>query len=271
MKNVLAALLLFCAAIACAQPVVSASTMLVIDADTNSVLTDKDGEQQRPIASITKMMTAYVTFKSDISLDEILTVTQEDVQGTLLRGKQTSTSLAIGTKLTRREFLQLALMNSQNRAAYVLARTYPGGVEEFVQVMNVTARELGMNNTSFADPTGLTSLNVSTAQDLALLISAASQIPEIQQFSTAKSYTLAPVKRQKSRIFGTTNKLVAMKDWNIIAQKTGYITDAGRCLVMMTTIAAKRVIIVLLNAPSNNARASDAISIKKWIESQHFQ
>lgn len=270
MKKVLISLVMFCASLACAQPTVSASTMLVIDADAGVVLVDKDGEQQRPIASITKMMTALVILDSQIPLDEVLTMTDDDVKGTLLRGKPTSTSLAVGTKLTRREFLQLALMNSQNRAAYVLARTFPGGVETFVRIMNEKARELGMTSTSFADPTGLTNLNVSTAKDLAILVQTASINPEIQQFSTARSLSLQ-MRKKKPQTFGTTNRLVAMTDWDIVAQKTGYIAAAGRCMVMMTKIATKRVIIILLNAPSNNARAGDAISIKKWMESRPAQ
>lgn len=246
---------------------ISASSALVIDADTNEVLLNQADTDVRPIASITKLMTAVVIMSSDVNLNEIIKISRADVDGTKLRGKATSSPLSVGMRLTRRELLRLALMSSNNRAAYALARSYPGGVSAFVKAMNCKAVELGMINTKFTDPTGLQNLNVSTASDLTLLVKAASEYDAIREFSTLESVKL-PVTKKRFAIFGTTNRLVRSRDWNIMVQKTGFINDAGRCVVMMANIAARKVIIILLNAPGNNQRAADANAIRHWLEQQ---
>lgn len=260
MKRFICALAMVCSS-AFAQPAsLNATVALVIDADTNDVLFHKNDTDVRPIASITKLMTAYVTVEANLPLDEQLTITQDDVNATKLRGGPTGTSLPVGTKLMRGELLQLALMNSQNRAAAALGRTYPGGITVFVEKMNETAQALGMKDTHYVDPTGLFNANQSTANDLAILVKAASQHEIIGELSTSTKFQLGP-----KRTFGSTNKLVHGK-WGVVLQKTGFIKDAGHCLVMMTSLAARKVIIVLLNTTSNQLRARDAISLMYWVD-----
>lgn len=269
MRKVLIGLLLATASlIVAAQPVFGAKSVVVIDADTHSVLMQKNNGDIKSIASITKMMTAIITVDSKLPMDEVLEITDEDVDGTRLRGYPTSTSLAVGTKLTRAEMLHLALMNSQNRAAHALARTYPGGKEMFVALMNVYAEQLGMTNTHFVDPTGLFSANQSTADDLAKMVAFASTFDVIRDFSTSTSYKLTTYYKNKQRVsnFGSTNKLTSNKAWQIIVQKTGFINDAGRCMVMMTTIATRKVIIILLDAADPHERSADATAIKYYLE-----
>jgi D-alanyl-D-alanine endopeptidase (penicillin-binding protein 7) len=268
MKTILVALLLLWN-LAYAEPSeLNATAALVMDAETNDVLFQKNHMEIRSIASITKMMTALVTIEEQLPLDEHITITNEDVNATRLRNSYTGGSLGVGTTLTRGELLQLALMNSQNRAAAALGRTFPGGIDVFVQKMNTKARELGMLDTTFVDPTGLFSANRSTAYDLAILIKAASDYKIIRDFSTATSFQITTDYHKHHRFigFGTTNKLVSVNRWNVLIQKTGYIQDAGHCLVMMTTIAARNVIIVLLNTPDNHKRALDAITLMYWLE-----
>lgn len=254
--------------VAVAQPVPTAKSALVIDVDTNEVLFEKSHEDVRPIASITKLINALVTIESGQLLDETITITQADIKATYIRGRQTGTNLAVGTELSRAELLHLSLMNSQNRAAHALARSYPGGVEAFVQQMNAKAAELGMSHTTFTDPIGLYNTNVSTAADLAKLVVATSQLALIRDFSTSTSFQTTQYVRNKPRVveFSTTNRLAKTADWNLIVQKTGYINDAGRCMVIMATIGMRRVIMVLLDTPSANARVRDAISLRYWIE-----
>lgn len=253
---------------ALAQPVPTAKSVLVIDVDTNEVLFEKSHEDVRPIASITKLMNALVVLEGGQPLDETITITIEDVNATVIHGKQTGGNLAVGTTLTRAEMLHLALMNSQNRAAHALARSYPGSTELFVERMNAKAAELGMSHTTFTDPTGLFNTNVSTAADLAKLVGAASEVAIIRDFSTSTSFQTTQYVRKKPRVVGftTTNRLAKTADWNLIVQKTGYINDAGRCMVVMTTFGMRRVIMVLLDTPSANARIHDAISLRYWIE-----
>lgn len=265
-------LLLWCVFIgtALAQPAPTAKSVLVIDVDTNEVLFEKSHEDVRPIASITKLMNALVVLESDQALDEPIEITTEDVKATMIRGRQTGGNLTVGTSLTRAEMIHLALMNSQNRAAHALGRMYPGGVEAFVSRMNSKAIELGMEHTTFTDPTGLYNTNVSTAADLAKLVGAASEVTLIRDFSTSTSFQTTQYVRKKPRVveFSTTNRLAKTPDWNLIVQKTGYINDAGRCMVVMATIGVRRVIMVLLNTPSASARVHDAISLRYWIEHQ---
>lgn len=241
---------------------VKAQSVLVLDADSHEILFQRAADEVRSIASITKLMTALVTVEANLDPLEKITITDEDVDNTKLRGKNTSTTLPAGSVLTREELLHLTLMNSQNRAACALARTYPGGRETFINAMNIKASQLGMLHTNYVDPTGLRNLNVSTADDLAILISAASTHSEIREYSTSPNYSPTFTRH----VYNTTNRLVVTKSWNILLQKTGYIKDAGRCVVMMTQVAYKNIIIVLLNTSSSQQRARDAVIIKYWIE-----
>lgn len=252
-----------------AQPMpINSKSMLVIDADTDDIILSKNSEDVRSIASITKLMTALIVVDAGLALDEMITITNDDVNGTKLRGHETSNTLSAGTTLSRAQLLHLALMNSQNRAAYALARTYPTGSDMFVSLMNMRAQELGMVHSKFVDPTGLQPENKSTASDLARLVKAVSGHTILRDFSTSTSFEMTQYFRKKSRLvkFGTTNKLLTKSNWTIDLQKTGYIKNAGRCMVIMTTIVSRKIIIVLLDSESPRDRAIDAISIKYWLE-----
>lgn len=268
MLRYLTAACLFVCTVAIAQPSTTAKSVLVIDAETHDVLFQKNDQDVRPIASITKLMNAVVVLDAQQPLEEPITITSDDVEATKLRGGQTGGSLPVGTTLTRAEMLHLALMNSQNRAAAALGRTYPGGMTAFIIAMNAKAAELGMTNSAFTDPTGLLNTNVSTAGDLAKLVESAAEYAVIRDFSTSMSFQTTQYVKQRHRVvaFRSTNRLVSKTDWTVIVQKTGYIGDAGRCLVMMTTIGTRRVIMVILNTSSNTARVRDAVSLKYWVE-----
>lgn len=246
----------------------NAKSALVINATTDEVVMGKNADEVRSIASITKMMTAIVTLDAQLPLDEEISITQDDVKATMLRGRPYSGSLTVGTLLTRSELLHLALMNSQNRAAAALARSYPGGTSAFVQAMNAKALALGMTNTHFVDSTGLMSANVSTARELAIMAKHAASYELIQQMSTAKHLETRVRIRNQDKVahFGTTNRLLKTPQWDINIQKTGYITAAGRCLLMVTNVDNNPFIVVLLNTTSPYQRAADAIQIKNWIE-----
>ena len=265
---VIGGLLVWSTAHAAAPFDVNAKSALVVNATTDEVVMGKNADDVRPIASITKMMTAIITLDSQLPLDEEITISNEDVKATMLRGRPYSGSLTVGTTLTRSELLHLALMNSQNRAAAALARSYPGGTNAFVQAMNAKAASLGMTNTHFVDSTGLMSANVSTARDLALMAKHAASYEIIQQMSTAEHLdTYVRVRNQdKPAHFGTTNRLLKTAHWDIDIQKTGYINAAGRCLLMVTNVDNSPFIVVLLNTSSSYNRAADAIKIKSWIE-----
>lgn len=247
---------------------VNAQSAIVVDASTNEVVADKNATHIRPIASITKVMTAMVILDAELPMDEMITITSDDVKATVVRGQPSGGSLPVGTKLTREEVLHLALMNSHNRAAAALARTYPGGTQTFVSAMNSKAKELGLMHTTFVDPTGLYSSNVSTAQELAAMVRHAASYPDIQRLSTATQLdtTVQGKHSERPAHFGTTNRLLVTPNWKIDLQKTGYIRAAGRCLVMMTEIGSKPFIVVLLNAPSSYHRGADAVKIKTWLE-----
>jgi D-alanyl-D-alanine endopeptidase (penicillin-binding protein 7) len=247
---------------------VSSKSAVVIDATTNEVVAGKDADTIRPIASITKLMTAIVVVESKLPMDEKITITYDDVQASSLRGHQSGGSLPVGTVITRENLLLLALMNSHNRAAAALGRSYPGGMVAFVQQMNTTARRLGMASTQFVEPTGLLAGNTSTAQDLALMVKHASQYAEIQRLSTSRKAVASYEYRDTSRDvqYGTTNRLLSTPNWDIDLQKTGYTGAAGRCVVMLTSIKENPFIVVLLNSASPAHRAADAIRIREWIE-----
>lgn len=237
---------------------------LVVDEATNEVLFSKNPNAVLPIASITKLMTALVVTEAALPMDETLSVTQDDVDATM--GNRSR--LTLGTQLTRSDMLHLALMSSENRAAHVLGRTYPGGLAHFVDAMNAKARLLGMADTRYVEPTGLSSDNRSSAQDLARLVRAASQQPLIRAYSTSEE-AVVPVGRRQVQ-FRNTNGLVRNPQWDILVQKTGYISAAGRCLVMQAQLAGRQLIMVLLDSAGKYSRIADAERLRKWLGEQHL-
>jgi D-alanyl-D-alanine endopeptidase (penicillin-binding protein 7) len=237
------------------------SVALVVDQETDEVLFSKNPEAVLPIASITKLMAALVLTEASLPLDETVVVSREDVAATATSGARSR--LAAGTKLTRGELLHLALMSSENRATHALGRTYPGGIERFVSDMNAKARELGMQDTRYVEPTGLSSNNQSSAQDLARLVRAASSVPIIRELSTSVDAAVAVGRRVVQ--FRNTNGLVRNPEWDIGLQKTGYISAAGRCVVMQTQLAGRKLIMVLLDSAGRYSRIGDAERLRNWI------
>jgi len=238
---------------------------LVIDQEDGQLLYAKNTDAVMPIASITKLMTAVVVLDAKLPLDQPVTITRADVD----RLKGTQSRLKLGVSLPRRDMLRLALMASENRAAAALARTYPGGTAAFVAAMNQRARELGMRDTRFVDSTGLDPDNVSTALDLAMLVNTSYRYPLIRQYTTQDSHRVAVdsrKRRYRTVAFRNSNGLVRNGQWDIGLSKTGYISEAGRCLVMQARIAAKPVIIVLLDSWGKFTRIADANRIKQWME-----
>jgi D-alanyl-D-alanine endopeptidase (penicillin-binding protein 7) len=238
------------------------SVALVIDQTTDEVLFSKNPNAVLPIASITKLMTALVVVESGLSMDELLVVTRDDVAATA--GSNSRRRLPPDAELSRAEMLRLALMASENRAAYVLGRSYPGGVDAFVRAMNRKAVELGMSDTHYVEPTGLSSDNRSSAQDLARLVRVASQQPLIREYSTAPDAMVAAGHRQLQ--FRNTNGLVRNPEWEIGIQKTGYIAAAGRCLVMQAKLAGRALIMVLLDSAGRYSRIGDAERLRRWLD-----
>ncbi len=237
------------------------SVALVIDQDTREVLFSKNDHAVLPIASLTKLMTGVIVSGAKLPLDEMITVTQDDVD----TEKHSSSRLRVGTTLTRGELLHLALMSSENRAAHALGRTYPGGLATFVSLMNAKAKMLGMNDTSYAEPTGLSSRNQSSAQDLATLVNAAHGYPMLRELTTSPGYQVAVGNRMLQ--YNNTNRLVKNPEWDIGLQKTGYITEAGQCLVMQTKIAGRKLIMVFLDSAGKLSRLGDAERVRRWVES----
>ena len=236
------------------------SVALVVDQDTNEVLFEKNKNAVLPIASVTKLMTALVTVDADLPLSEELQMSQDEVVRAAVRS-----NLRPGFEMTRGTALHLALMSSENRAAQLLGRTYPGGVSRFVEAMNAKARLLGMNDSHFADPTGLSAENRSSASDLVRLVKAAYEHDVIRQYSTSGELALAVGKRTVS--YRNTNRLTDNPEWEIGLQKTGYISAAGRCLVMQAVIEGKRVVMVLLDSVGKYSRLGDAERIRDFLES----
>jgi D-alanyl-D-alanine endopeptidase (penicillin-binding protein 7) len=232
---------------------------LVLDEDTNEVLLAKNTQTVLPIASITKLMTALVVTEAGLPLDEVLTVDAQDVD----TEKGSGSRLRVGTALTRAEMLHLALMASENRAAHALGRHYPGGLPAFVEAMNHKAQALGMKDTHYVEPTGLSSRNQSNAADLALLVREAHKHDLIRRLSTMPEAAVAVGRR--SLQFRNTNGLVRNSDWDISLQKTGYISEAGRCLVMQAQLAGRKLILVLLDSAGKYSRIGDAERIRKWL------
>jgi len=238
----------------------SSSVALVMDQDTNEVVFAKNSEAVLPIASLTKLMTALVMVEAHLPYDEAVTITYDDVD----TEKNSSSRLAVGTTLTRGELLHLALMSSENRAAHALGRTYPGGLGAFVRVMNAKARSLGMIDTRYVDPTGLNSGNQSSAKDLASLVKAAYQHPLIRDLSVSPEHAVNLGNRQLQ--YRNTNSLVRNPAWDIGLQKTGYIVEAGRCLVMQARMAGRKFIMVFLDSSGKYSRQADAERVRRWIE-----
>ena len=245
-----------------AAPKLQSAIVLIYDEQGHRPLYTKNAENIAPIASITKLMTAMVVLDANLPMDEKITISNDDAD----HRKGTRSRMRAGSTLTRGELLKLALMASENRAAAALARTYPGGTTAALAKMNAKAQELGMRSTRFFDPTGLNSNNVSTAQDLVLMVRAAQHYQPIHQFTTSTSHTVQLAKHRPLR-FNNTNPLVKNASWDIGISKTGYISEAGRCLVMQATISKRSVIIVLLDSWGKRTRVGDANRIKKWMES----
>ena len=233
---------------------------LVKDAASGETLIAKNEDAVLPIASITKLMTAMVILDAELNLEQRVVVSGEDYDFV----KGTRSRLRPGTALTRNELLLIALMSSENRAAASLARTYPGGTEAFVAAMNAKAGALGMSDTKFVDPTGLSPANVSSARDLARLVETAHRYPLIREYSTRDSASVRSLGRTLD--YRNTNGLVRSSHWDIALQKTGYISEAGRCLVMRVKMASREVIVVLLDSWGKFSRIGDANRIKKWLE-----
>lgn len=241
----------------------ASSKALIVNQNTGETIFAKSTNIPTPIASVTKLMTAMVLLDQHLPMDELISVGEGDVD--MLKG--TSSRLRVGTTLSRQEMLQLALMSSENRAASALARTSPMGMNAFVAAMNRKAIELGMTNSRFADPTGLNSENVSTAEDLVKMVKAAYQYPEIRAASTSTESQIPVAGYRRPLEFRNTNVLVRNGSWDIGLSKTGYINEAGRCLVMQAQIADQPLIIVLLDSWGKYTRIGDAQRIRKWIES----
>ena len=237
----------------------NSAVVLVLDQESGRTLYEKNASAVLPIASITKLMTALVVLETGDSMQELIEITEADVD----TEKHSSSRVRVGATLTRGELLQLALMSSENRAAHALARRSRLGLTGFVAAMNVKARALGMNDTQYSDPTGLSSRNVSTARDLSRLVRVAADQPLVRQFSTATDM-IASVPNQQ--VFRNTNRLIRSGDWEIDVSKTGYISEAGRCLVMQVRIQGRPTTVVLLDAFASQARATDAMRIRRWLE-----
>ena len=242
------------------MPVLGSSAFYVINQNTGEVLLERNAAAVLPIASITKLMTAMVVLESGQRLSEPLEITEGDID----RLKGTGSRLSLGTTLTREDMLHLALMSSENRAASALARNYPGGEAAFVEAMNVKARLLGLWNTRFHDSTGLNPGNVSSPRDLAKLVAASASFPLIREFSTSHE-RYVDINGRMLR-FGNTNSLVRSPEWAISVSKTGYISEAGRCLVMQTWLHQQPVVMVLMDSYGRYTRTADAKRVRKWLE-----
>ena len=237
------------------------SVAYVIDQDTSEVLLSKNDSAVLPIASLTKLMTGMLLSEAKLPLDEMIEITQDDVD----TEKGSSSRLRVGTVLSRGELLHLALMSSENRAAHALGRTFPGGLHSFVVLMNAKAKQLGMNDTVYVEPTGLSSRNQSSAKDLATLVSVAYKDPMMRELSTSPGHQVAVGNRTLS--YNNTNRLVKNPAWEIGLQKTGYISEAGQCLVMQAKVAGRKLIMVFLDSAGKLSRIGDAERVRRWVES----
>lgn len=241
-----------------------AEVALVFDLENGTRLYEKNSDELRPIASITKLMTALVVLESSQPLDEVLSISSADID----RMRHSRSRLAVGTRLTRGEMLHLALMSSENRAANALGRHYPGGLPAFVRAMNDKARALGMRHSRFVEPTGLSSDNVATSHDLVKLLRATDRHPTLRTYATDDTEVFN-VGRGRQLTYNNTNRLVKRDDWDIRVSKTGFINEAGQCLVMLTRIDNRDLAIVLLNADGRSARLGDATRLRQLVEANN--
>lgn len=236
------------------------SVALVIDQDTREVLFRKNDHAVLPIASLTKLMTGLVISEAQLPMSEMIAITQADVD----TEKGSSSRLAVGTVLSRGDLLHLALMSSENRAAHALGRTFPGGLDTFVGRMNARAQALGMSDTRYVEPTGLSSRNQSSANDLAVLVGAAYKEPVLRELSTSHGREIEVGSRTLQ--YNNTNRLVKSPQWDIGIQKTGYISEAGQCLVMQAQVAGRKLIMVFLDSAGKLSRIADAERVRRWVE-----
>ncbi len=237
------------------------SVALVMDQDTHEVLFSKNDSAVLPIASLTKLMTGLLVSQAKLPMNELITITQDDVD----TEKGSRSRLKVGTTLSRGELLHLAMMSSENRAAHALGRSYPGGIASFVVAMNAKAAALGMKDTRYVEPTGLSSQNQSSAHDLASLVNIASADPLLRELTTSPGYQVEVGNRTLQ--YNTTNRLVKNPAWDIGLQKTGYISEAGQCLVMQAKIAGRKLIMVFLDSAGKLSRIGDAERVRRWVES----
>ncbi|MDK4573838.1 serine hydrolase [Kingella kingae] len=244
-----------------AGPLLNAQSALIMNANTGQIFYQKNMDNVRSIASISKLMAAMVVLDARLDMNQRITITEAEID----RLKGTGSRLSIGTTLTRGQMLHLGLMSSENRAIHALGRTYPGGMSAFVQAMNAKARSLGMMNSRFYEPTGLDPRNVSTARELSMMVRAASQYPQIRQLSTAQSGE-AYTSTGKFEQYKNSNVFVREGNWNITVQKTGYIREAGRSMVMQTQMGREPVIIVVLGSQTTTTRANDARALSSMVQ-----
>jgi D-alanyl-D-alanine endopeptidase (penicillin-binding protein 7) len=238
----------------------ASSVAFVLDQANSEVLFEKNANVALPIASITKLMTGLIVVQAQQDMNEVLTITEDDVD----REKHTSSRLRVGARMTRGNLLHIALMSSENRAAAALGRSYPGGTAAFVAAMNAKARQVGMNDTRYVDASGLSSRNVASARDLAKLAVVAYQEPLLREYSTDPKYEVDAGGRIMH--YSNTNYLVASPDWEIGLQKTGFINEAGRCLLMQAMIQGRAVIMVFLDSKGKQSRTADAGRMRRWLE-----
>jgi len=243
-------------------PGLRSSAALVFDETHSSVLYSRNADVAMPIASISKLVTALTVADAKQPMDEVIEITEDD----RAIGRGAFSRLTVGTRLTRGDLFHLALMASENRAAHALARNYPGGIAAFMPAMNAKAKALGMTSAHFVEPTGLSSDNVASPEDLSKLVMAASKNPIIREYSTDPGYEVRVGRRMVG--FHNTNSLVSNPTWDIVVQKTGYIEEAGRCLVMQTIIDGRTIVIVLLNSFGKQTRVADATRIRRWMEAK---
>jgi len=234
---------------------------IVVNQNTGEVIYEKKADARASIASLTKLMTAMVVLDSGMDLNKKITLTKADID----RVKRTTSRLPIGAKLSRYELLKAALISSDNRAAFALSRSYPSGRKGFINAMNVKAIQLGMQNSQFRDPTGLDKRNISTAKDLLKLVRAAYQYSVIRELTTTPSESIKISNKRNSIGFNNTNPLVRKGVWDIGLSKTGFIREAGRCLVLQTVIDGEPIIIVLLNSYGKLTRFADVKRIRTWM------
>ena len=245
-----------------ARPEIRSNAALVLDERSGTVLFARQADVPTPVASITKLMTTLVILEAHQPLDEVIEVTEEDHD----HGRGARSRLPIGSRLSRADLMHVALMSSENRAAHALGRHYPGGLRACVAAMNAKAKVLGMGSARFVDPTGLASENVASPADLSKLVIAVSHVPTIQRYSTDQRHTVRV--GRGSLEFRNTDLLVRSSDWQIIVQKTGYITEAGKCLVLKALIRGRPIVIVLLDSYGKYTRTADAQRIRKWLDAE---